>query len=151
MKLWSSIDTLDWNDFKGLDDGSNFAALIHWEINYNVIDSSRLEIYACINRRKSWWRIPGSHLLRHEQYHFNIAEIFARLIRKSVIEKGLRPNSVDFDNNFNSLIEECKIMEKQYDLTTEHSKNSEAQITWEIYIDKQLKKFEKYTSAIVSQ
>ncbi len=149
MKMWSPIDTLDWGDFKGFDDGSEHAASIYWEIKYNIIDSARFEIFACMNKRKSWWRVQGRHLLRHEQYHFNIAEIFARLIRKTAGEKKLSPNSIEFENCFNKFLEECKEMQKQYDKTTQHSKNEENQITWEKYIDRQLQKLEKYNTTII--
>ena len=88
-------------------------------------------------------------MLSHEKYHFNIVEIFARKIRKDVIEKSISPDSTDqFNNYISKLWVEVENMQSDYDNETNHSLNKIAQQNWQTKIDKKLESLQAYKSII---
>ena len=88
--IWSE-EPITWKNFnpsnwlpKGL------GATMKTSIRFNIdIDSKKAKVFAYMNTKKS--RVldtikPTKRMLRHEQYHFNISEYHARLLRKELIE-----------------------------------------------------------------
>ena len=71
----------------------------------------------------------GPTLLRHEQYHFNLA---GGMANKATQAQGSRPTS---QADFNRLMASTNRTSKQYDSETNHGLNAGPQSTWEGNID----------------
>jgi len=87
---------------------------------------------------RSWIR-PSKKtdaLLRHEQLHFNISELFMRKVLKELSNTRF---SVNFEKEIKSIVQkekrEREAMQSLYDNETQHSHNSIQQRKWEEYIN----------------
>jgi len=110
---WSSKYKLSWNDFKCLPDTSmiNVNAIASCEIRIleakyrNEIPYYKLKCF--FNKNKSWTIVNDNDILKHEQLHFDISELYTRKIRKS------------YDSLYVKNIKDISIYEKVY---TEYGK-----------------------------
>src|SRR5580765_1242704 len=85
---WNPGRKLSWEDFKSQPDGSSVnAALTSTNINIDYTFNSqgfKYKIRCQFDPSKSWGRIRNDYILSHEQAHFDIAEIHARLLHKAL-------------------------------------------------------------------
>jgi len=151
---WCEGHQLEWNDFKGrVPTMSSSAAQTAYEIGYDIdMNGREFEFIVTCNflPHKSWVRKKGAndYILRHEQLHFNIAEIYARKIRKELNETHITVNNLQskadkiYFKNWNALTK----MQRDYDRETNHSINKKEQAEWDAKITKLLKENLKYTS-----
>src|SRR5687767_8341950 len=105
---WNEFYRLQWHDFQGKpgDESIGDAGavvqikakpfIVKKKINYDVV--------ALFNKRKSWTRDQSDALLAHEQLHFDIAEVYARKIRKKIEELNRR--GVNDIKTYNAAIHE---------------------------------------------
>jgi len=78
----------------------------------------------------------SDHLLMHEQLHFDISELHARIMRKRLEEYKAGENIRRDLNKMYKLVERMRInMQERYDEETEHSKNKMAQEKWKSKIE----------------
>lgn len=147
---WNEFYPLQWYDFQGEPDESSQADaaasiqikakpfLVKNKVHYNVV--------AVFNRKKSWAREKSASLLAHEQLHFNIAELYARKIRKKV--KALQDAGTDDVKEFNAAIEallvESNKADIEYDLETLHGALLRKQRKWEADVKAGLRALEGY-------
>lgn len=147
---WNEFYKLQWDDFQGepdknsLGDAATSVAikakpfLVRKKINYDVV--------AVFNREKSWVRDKSLSLLAHEQLHFDIAELYARKIRKKVSE--LTADGVDDIKVFNAaiheLLQESNEVDLQYDLETLHGALSKKQEKWTKNVKEELASLHQY-------
>lgn len=143
--IWSTSN-LKWSNFKGNPQASNYAASINSNIELKQLDSNKYAIVALMDMGSSWHKQKPDECLLHEQYHFNITEIFARKLRQEVKEKNLNINSIDFRKTFLSSLMALAVEQKKYDEQTNHSINKDKQIEWQKNIDKQLLNLGAYES-----
>jgi len=156
---WSESYKLSWSDYLGTPDYSAHDA-VTW-VSYQTTqiglreDAILFDIRCCFIKSKSWKRPNVSNnLLKHEQLHFDIAEIFTRKIRKEFLK--FKCYSFNLDECFYELkeIREMIVMQdteftKQYDQETNFSKNKEKQKEWEKKIKAMLKEYEQYANPYV--
>src|SRR5579871_6965376 len=87
---WDSATRLTWADFRGkADNNSSFSASTASGIVYKFsMDGEGYSdsITAVFYPNESWVRIRDDKYLIHEQGHFDITEIFARKLRKRLLE-----------------------------------------------------------------
>jgi len=103
------------------------------------------------------WVVKGKetdYLLNHEQRHFDISEIHARLLRqrlekinnkpiRAFIESGDGPRMQEiYEQTFNDLLK----MQDVFDEDTSHSIKTDQQKIWDAKIDAQLEKLKAYAS-----
>jgi len=149
---WNADRKITWENFKGRPDKTtNLLAMTQAGIGYNVACTNGdlyLKIYCYFNVNKSWTKETGSQeLLQHEQLHFDITELYARILRKKLSElsdpcgKNIRELDKIYQSNFN----ECAKTQDLYDKETNHSINNEKQKEWEQRIAKELKALEKFS------
>jgi hypothetical protein len=148
---WSNDVQLRWTDFKGSPKHiEGIEAFTTTGIDPKV-ENSKLGIY-CYFEKNTSWRIKKSeteYLLKHEQYHFNITELFARKLRKQIRESNLSKKGNELQKVINKNALEWAKFEVLYDKETKHSKNTEAQAKWISDIDNQLKELSDFTDPIV--
>lgn len=104
----------------------------------------------CLFDKESSWVNPANRtntLLEHEQLHFDIAEVYARRLRKKFTEtdfslKNYRTKSSDiFDNNF----KDYQKFQAHYDAETNHGIKQMKQIIWNKKVNTLLIKSSRYT------
>lgn len=138
---------LEWSDFDGYPKlFSEFEAEIYTniQVRYDSI-LGRYAAYSIMNRNKSWVNSlakDSEELLRHEQYHFDITNYFAKKLDRIIVDEGHKyRSSIEFElqHTMNDLID----MQKKYDRETDHSIIESEQRGWEYKIDSMLLEFEE--------
>lgn len=153
---WNSSRKLAWADFKGAPDPvSTNAALtnstIKAEFGYNEKGLTH-SIKCMFNKNLSWVRIKNDYILNHEQGHFDITEVHARLLHKNLSDYTFNSKTVGEDINriYGETMKEHVRMQKDYDMLTNHSLDSVEQRKWDAKISAslaQLKAFSEYKSS----
>ena len=150
MLVWSDNEKITWNDFKPTKwQKKGVSATIKTSIWCNInIDNKTAKVFAYMNKNKSRAldTIPlNKTLLRHEQYHFNITEYYARLFRKELIALG--ENKIN-KNTVLKLLKEYETQlndtQKKYDSITRHGTDLIEQPLWELKIKSLLNKTKEY-------
>ncbi len=137
---WCEGDKLTWKDYRGKPNGQKgyFHALTAYEIAFNVsMKGSDIEFEVACDfvPHRSWVKSgkENADLLKHEQLHFDIAEIHARKLRKELMETRItfanleaKANEI-YERHWNNLNK----MQEAYDRETDHSIIEEKQLEWD--------------------
>ncbi len=155
---WSDTYKLTWNDFQGAPDQNSEAVAVTASgitFNYSIkktktkVLSFKTMIKAHFYPEHSWCKESevDDHVLSHEQLHFDITELHARLFREKV--DALRPSQnvaetlQDYHKTINENLEN---MQNKYDSESNYSIDKEGQAIWQSYVEKELKRLSKYKS-----
>ena len=149
--VWDRNYKLKWSDFMGAPDTSSAwmagcAPSIYvrgyWENNLPNFLVSNSFI-----RNKAWTKdVTSIPMLRHEQLHFDIAEVYSRKIRKAVDSlrrmevRTFEPYSIEIRTLLNLYDETDRI----YDDETSHGVNGNVQSNWCQRIAEELNVLNKY-------
>lgn len=147
---WRSDYRLKWDDFQGIPDSSSLfkavtVANISSVLSYNN-STFNVKISCTFEKSKSWTLSSGQILLLHEQGHFDIAELFARKLRKVFKKYTFNAKTIekDYNNIFTKIKMERAKMDSLYDKETNLSRNKSKQLYWNNKIKAELKKLETY-------
>ena len=138
-----------WDDFQLAEEVfGDFDANIASEIRYpEGFSSDENLVYAAMFPKYSN-RTADAHeseqLLIHEQYHFNITEYHARLLRKKLLEKGASLSKKNIKYHYNRINEQQNEMQAEYDEVSVHNTETEGQRFWELKIDDLLRQTAYY-------
>jgi hypothetical protein len=147
--IWSESYQLEWTDFLGPVPPSDFAAESNCMFNYKAkseITNGTLTLYvnfdACFIKGSSWVKDGRERdsLLLHEQYHFNICEMYARRFRKKLMQTNLSPMKIEqqvkslFDEVWTAYVQ----AQNDYDEQTRHGLVTTEQIRWMREVDGEL-------------
>jgi len=149
---WNAERPLAWTDFKGaMPFGMLFDAQSYSGIGYSytpvrkgdrVVIEWKVEAY--FDPAVSWVRIDGGsdNLLKHEQGHFDIAEIFARDLRQKLNAVNLDLGNVEYfmESYLADVLEDMRAYHDAYDRDTHHGTDQDEQKHWDTMIKKELKK-----------
>jgi hypothetical protein len=141
---WNEYYDLSWEDFQGQpgtkaigDAGTAIQIKAH---PYYIKDVIQYDVEAFFDRGKSWARGHSDALLQHERLHFDIAELYARKIRKKISD--MSKNGVHDVHTYNAaiqiLLEESNDADQRYDLETLHGALTKKQAIWEQQVKEQL-------------
>lgn len=150
---WNATQPLKWSDFSGkIDAASEYDAWTWSGFNYTytweVADGGPIvecDVYAFFDPAQSWVKKDkmSDELLRHEQVHFNISELHARLFKEKV---DSYPFSMEVESEiqqfYDMTFERLLDMQMQYDDETDHGKIKDEQERWAGYVDAALEEFE---------
>ncbi|WP_299683888.1 DUF922 domain-containing protein [uncultured Dokdonia sp.] len=139
---WQPNKTLTWEDFKGSPNASgSFVASTSSGMSQSyVIDNKGMlhkdetQVVAHFYPEYSWYRAKDTtaRLLKHEQAHFDITEIHARILNARIQAYNFTSNS---KKEVKALYEEVERhrrgMQRTFDEETNHSINREAEKKWE--------------------
>jgi len=153
LLIWDTNYLLTWDDFMGkeINNTNNPDALSYLELPLLIsYDSNKKPIYtvvALFNRYKSFTSKFHYSLLDHEQQHFNILEIFARKIRKSVdaLNKVENTTPQDIFNLYYEYQDSITNHQHRYDVQTDYSRNWRKQKIWNLIIKNKLQELENYS------
>ena len=142
---WQADRRLTWDDFKAPPQKlGNTAAMTttHLGFSYSVTNGKVTYKIDCrFEKNKSWGLVKNDWILRHEQGHFDIAELFARRLNKLINEYQFNRSSFqkDLDVIYKSVVDEKEIYQQQYDNETDYSRNKTNQEEWLKKIESELK------------
>lgn len=149
---WRANYKLKWQDFQGKPDtNSIYSAVSNPVIKYKLRadeDGFNVEVFCYLIKGNSWARYKTNDtLLKHEQGHFDIAELFARKLRKLFSEYKFNYKTVgtDIEKIFVVNKKERTRVDLLYDKETNFSKNSKKQFYWNNKIKAELLKLKKYS------
>jgi hypothetical protein len=160
LVLWSADQHLGWADFQGPADPqrkSGVEAGTQVMIELNTQQSGNYVQFAvkCFFQKNLSWTVnlQSSYLLAHEQLHFDIAELFAREIRKRLLElNGI--NHSKFESRVRQIYREVNrehnAFQDLYDKETDHSKNREKQAEWEARVETMLRETQAHAAPTFS-
>lgn len=147
---WSADKKLTWNDFKSAPDYSHpYAAITFSGMSYgfsaDVVNgevSVNYKVNCFFVANKSWVkrRYKGDkELLKHEQLHFDITELYTRKFRGELSEMTFTDNvKAEIKAIYKRITKEKVSFQEKYDLETDHSKNEAAQKMWQLKIESEL-------------
>ncbi len=149
---WNSKDGLSWSDYLGTPNEDVFGyAMTSYKIeiipsdvlvdeNDMVIGYENLSVKANFYKYYSWTIDRSNNLLQHEQLHFDIAELFARKMRKEY-----RKSQANKDASFNTYLElhnffwkKCRKYQIKYDDETRHGLEEEINEKWIVKVNEEL-------------
>jgi hypothetical protein len=100
--LWKENQKLTWEDFRGKPIRSaNFVASTHTGISFTysyTLKNGKMDLKYSVESffypEESWFRPDkvSPYILKHEQTHFDISELYARILRKRLGEKSFSKN-----------------------------------------------------------
>ncbi len=154
---WSSNRKLTWDDFKGRPDTLQFPnalAVTHSGFGYesssiSVFKNSKLFVQTVFNTDKSWVLPEGrnDYVLKHEQIHFDITEIYSRILRKALSDSNITSTaSGKASAIFSTVFFDYKKRQQAYDEETKHGLKQETQEKWEAIVAIELAKYDFYKS-----
>ena len=153
---WDASQKLTWADFKAnANSESGAIALTASGITFGyslktsgnrIIDFST-SVEAQFYPSQSWY-LKGKdndYILKHEQLHFDITQLFARKVREKLSRLPVgRTVKEQMNAIYKRIKESLNKEQKRYDLETEHSINKEVQKHWEDFIAEELKALDQF-------
>jgi hypothetical protein len=152
---WSSVYKLTPKDFHGKPDTTaSYPSHAVCGIKYTGHAKKatvQTEVVGIFIRPKSWVVISDddSLWLVHEQVNFDIAELFARKLRKTFSEYKYRPTTVheDLDSLYDVNHAQMNEMYKSYEKETNHGTDPSGQSIWNAKIKSEMEILEKYSKS----
>jgi hypothetical protein len=152
--IWTKDSLLVKEDFRSKHKGPLPAAtatglFIHPEYRDGTL---LLHVEAIFRKSMSYMHDDVPYILNHEQIHFDICEVHARKLRKSIIDKNFKKVNhmvqviQKIGDKENSELEK---EEEDYDKDTEHGLNAAKQQVWNEKVKAELAELEQYSSTSV--
>lgn len=151
---WSEHRRLTWVDFKAKPDtenNPNTLALTStgfgFETGFNPFKATPIEVRNTFNTYKSWGlpEYKNEYVLRHEQIHFDITEIFTRKLRKAYDDNKLTSKDIDRARAlFEATFRDYRLFQERYDTDTQKGEKKDTQEKWEAIVEIELLKYEFY-------
>src|SRR5690554_66480 len=153
---WTEDAKLHWSDFQGkVEESSNLAALATMALPYKFETEVESKIDFTIQvyfiKSDSWAKKEEENdlLLKHQQLHFDIAELHRRKVVKELINSEI--NSDNYKATLKQIVgrfwgDEYPKMQNQYDDDSNFSQNIKGQIEWIKFVKEELEKLHEYQS-----
>ena len=152
---WTPDRKLTWDDFKGQPNTTDFpdavavtnSGLSLEPGSYNPFKDGKVFVRNMFYNHGSWVLPEGrnDYVLRHEQIHFDITEIYTRKLRKTLIDANITSNNSNRALAiFESIKTEWEKRQNYYDSQTKHGLKEEAQKEWEAIIILELANYDMY-------
>lgn len=151
---WSPQAILIWKDFQKKNAPNEHAdafssVVFGFEINGDQQNGAIIKTSAVFDKKASWVRSNAQTdlLLKHEQLHFDICELYRRKFSKLVSEVGrFNFDTVieELNEIFNHVFDEMEAEQDRYDSETDHSRVKAAQKVWNESIKERLLKSRDY-------
>src|SRR5205085_4703224 len=100
------------------------------------------------SKNNSWGRYKTEYILRHEQGHFDITELFARKLAKEIKEYKFDPQKYQQELNkiYKKVMDEKEDYQERYDKETDFSRNKERQVQWLEKIKDELEELDEFAN-----
>ncbi|WP_026464602.1 DUF922 domain-containing protein [Adhaeribacter aquaticus] len=161
--IWSK-NVLKPSDFTVLSEKVNAgqkAALTTGQIGYRYSYKNEgsqnivfIEIQNRFSKDKSWMKsdaINNQNLLEHEQLHFDLGEVYARMFTKILSEKRIAKNlRENLPQIYKEVFSQMEAKQVLYDQETNHGLIKEKQKEWKVFIEEELEKYKDFADKKVS-
>ncbi|NOG57594.1 MAG: hypothetical protein HND54_07665 [Bacteroidetes bacterium] len=153
--FWDEWYKLEWSDFQSEESaGKGVAAQSSIGLPYSFISDGegtlKMYINVCFIKNESWSKEDKQNnvLLQHEQLHFDIAELFRRMIVRELL------NAKMDKDNYKEVAEKIinkywnvkyRAMQDKYDKETNFSKTIREQINWNKFVKQELINYKDFT------
>jgi uncharacterized protein DUF922 len=140
---WSAGRRLGWSDFRGQPPRSGdevaktaYALFYAWKCRGDAFD---FRVIAGFRPRRSWVKeialrdtVLRRSALRHEQTHFDLAEVHARSMRRyfAALPGACRKSDSELTQLAGQLIQQEKAEQQRYDAETDHGQRAHQQAAW---------------------
>jgi hypothetical protein len=146
---WNTERKLTWEDFLAETPGNTSdAALTTTYIGFSFSknrDVITYKIECKFQKSRSWGRVKTEYILKHEQGHFDIAEIFARKLNKELKAYLAKSNNHEGLNPiYSKIMQEKRDMQQLYDKESNHSIYKVKQAEWNEKIEDLLDEYEEF-------
>lgn len=148
---WSSTRKLNWEDFRATPESGN---------PHHALTAANLAVDARCKDNKFYYEVkcvflPGESwsknkqsekLLAHEQLHFDLTEVHARLLRKQLNTLGNSCSNLkaNLNTTVGDAFKNWKAEQDQFDKLSRHGLDAETQLAWATNIEKRLKELEAW-------
>jgi hypothetical protein len=149
---WSPLKKLTWNDYLATPSSASDAAAItstalgmEYHLRNNILTYT---ITCRFSKNNSWGRYKTEYILRHEQGHFDITELFARKLAKEIKEYKFDPQKYQQELNkiYKKVMDEKEDYQEQYDKETDFSRNKQRQAQWLEKIKDELDELDEFAN-----
>ncbi|MEP2937112.1 MAG: DUF922 domain-containing protein [Gilvibacter sp.] len=154
---WSADYRLTWDDFKGeANYGTSYVASTNSGLSFGysvkIINGKATSqftytVHSYFYPNLSWY-VPervNESILRHEQTHFDISELHARMLRKRIDDFSFTSEVKDeLDVLYDQIERERRAMQSTFDFETDHSVLKQPEAQWEQKIATLLKDYDAY-------
>jgi hypothetical protein len=153
--IWQKDSSLSRTDFKGKVTKQyagccmSFLVIKPIETHGNMMFS----VQAVFMKSKSGIVQNSDYMLKHEQLHFDICELFARKLRQKMLATDftkVKEIVPEIQNMYNKMSMELNKYQDKYDKDTNHGENPAKQKLWDDDIAKQLKDLDQFSSTTVN-
>lgn len=148
---WQEDKKLEFSDFQDTPNIRRVAALSYcgiqfYSCKYRTEPTYRVRAYFDPKKSWSWSNYRYPYVIKHEQLHFDIAELYAREIRKYFQTHPIKvQNAVEeYQKFYNKYIETQEL----YDSETQHGTLDKEQERWQESISEQLKNLQAYSEDV---
>ncbi len=153
--MWNKDRPLTWTDFKGaVPKNADFVASTNTGISFGYSYTNtngkidvKFTIESFIHPEKSWFQKDkvDDYILAHEQTHFDISELYARMLKKRLSQQVFTKHAkAEIEKIYNQNEKQRRAMQAQYDAETDHSRIEKKELFWRKHISKQLIKYESW-------
>ncbi len=149
--VWSQERPISWSDYTQLDteyaNATALTAVTHSVRGGMSKGKPRFEVYVLFKKEDSWVTdTSDTALFAHEKLHFDIAEMYGRMLRKQIAAMGKR--GVDDLSEYRKAIKYllAKFKEKsfEYDEETKHGTLASEQRRWQTFVSSELQRLHEY-------
>ena len=153
---WNAETLLTWSDFKGTpNSGENYVASTNSGIvfqfkfeNNNRKTKATYTIGSYFYPKLSWFRkgLVSERILKHEQTHFDISELFSRKLREKLSHVSADEKDVKkiIEEIYYTNERERQEYQALFDLETDHSQREKEEIVWEQKIAQELTAYDNW-------
>ncbi len=150
--MWKENPKLTWEDFRGKAVRSaSFVASTNTGISFQYsysIKNGDINVEYSVDSffyPEGSWYIPekvSPYILRHEQAHFDISELHARMLRKNLEGRTFSKKvKSEIEGIYQQVEQKRRAMQNKFDAETDHSRDEAKEIFWQKYIANQLAEY----------
>ena len=147
---WKDNHLLTWDDFQATPGISNLSAQTSSAIEMNYQTSGNKitwHVASYFIPSQSWVKNSGKtdYILAHEQLHFDLTEVYAKMLRKRYkTEIKTAADHKKMNVIYTEIRKEWEKEQNRYDKETNHSINKTKQADWDTYIKQKLNELEGF-------
>jgi len=143
--IWAESTQLEWNDFQGTPketsglDANTIAGIQckPTKTKYKIGERVNYDVFAYFSKSNSWVKSgkQSEYLLKHEQIHFDIAELHARKLKTYIQQTKITVENTRLVNDYlDEISVQLKAMQDQYDKETQRGEDKIAQYNWAKFV-----------------
>lgn len=153
--IWNENQKLTWEDFRGKPVRSaSFVASTNTGISFQYSYSMKngdvnveYSVESFFYPEGSWY-IPervNPYILKHEQAHFDVSELHARMLRKNLEGRTFSKKiKSEIEGIYQQVEQKRRAMQTKFDAETDHSRNEAKENFWQQYIANQLAEYDAW-------